>query len=171
MADYTVRYIEDYCMEVNIYLGNTLIDYYGRRGQLQSAEKVLFNMKDRNNVTMDAMITTYSKGWIHDYVRNNNIKADIIMENSLIDVYMKRGSTKEGLQLGTTNEACNTYGNVAIAEVVTKKLNELEPNNSGGDYNRWSDAMNVRQQMVNTDVMKSPGCSVVDPASSGNVGS
>ncbi|KAL5222374.1 hypothetical protein ABZP36_027087 [Zizania latifolia] len=368
MADYLVRYIENYCIEVDIYLGNTLIDYYGRRGQLQSAEKVFFNMKERNTVTMNAMITTYAKGrdlvsarkifnqtpkkdliswssiisghsqanhfsealelfrqmqrakvkpdaiviasvlsacahlgtldlgkWIHDYVRRNNIKADITMENSLVDMYMKCGSTNEALQvfremkekdtlswnsviIGLANNgseadslnmfhamlaegfspngvtflgvliacanaelveegldhfesmkpvynlepqtkhygcvvdllgragqlekalrfitempivpdpvvwrillgACSTHGNVAIAEVVTKKLNEFEPNNSE-DYtllsntyasaHRWSDAMNVRQRMVNTDVRKSPGCSVVDPASPRNVGS
>uniref|UniRef100_A0A0D9V736 Pentacotripeptide-repeat region of PRORP domain-containing protein n=1 Tax=Leersia perrieri TaxID=77586 RepID=A0A0D9V736_9ORYZ len=361
MADYMVRYIEDYCVEVDIYLGNTLIDYYGRRGQLQSAEKVFFNMKDRNIVTMNAMLTTYAKGqdlvsarrifdqipkkdliswssmisgysqdnrfsdaleifrqmqrakvkpdaiviasvlsscshlgaldlgkWLHDYVKRNGIKTDIIMENSLIDMYMKCGSTKEALQVykemkekdtlswnsiivGLANNgfeedalnlfhamlaegfrpnevtflgvliacanaklveegldhfesmkqvynleaemkhygcvvdllgragqlekalrfitempiapdpvvwrillgACNTHGNVAIAEVVTKKLNELEPSNSGNytllsnayaSAHRWSDAMNVRQWMADTDVRKSPGCSVVNPA-------
>ncbi|XP_015697701.1 pentatricopeptide repeat-containing protein At2g22410, mitochondrial-like [Oryza brachyantha] len=360
-ADCMVRYIEDYCIEVDIYLGNTLIDYYGRRGQLQSAEKVFFDMKDRNIVTMNAMITAYAKGrdllsarkifdqipkkdliswssmisgysqadhfsdaleifrqmqrakvkpdaiviasvlsscahlgaldlgkWVHDYVRRNIIKADIVMENSLIYMYMKCGSTKEAFQvfkemkekdtlswnsmiIGLANNgfevdslnlfhamvaegfrlnevtflgvliacanaklveegldlfesmrpvynlepqmkhygcivdllgragqlekalrfitempiapdpvvwrillgACNTHGNVAIAEVVTKKLNELEPSNSGNytllsntyaSAHRWGDAVNVREWMADADVRKSPGCSVVDLA-------
>ncbi|EAZ13934.1 hypothetical protein OsJ_03861 [Oryza sativa Japonica Group] len=361
MADYMVRYIEDYCIEVDVYLGNTLVDYFGRRGQLQSAEKVFFNMKVRNIVTMNAMIAAYAKGqdivsarkifdqipkkdliswssmisgysqanhfsdaleifrqmqrakvkpdaiviasvvsscahlgaldlgkWVHEYVRRNNIKADTIMENSLIDMYMKCGSAKEALQvfkemkekdtlswnsiiIGLANNgfekeslnlfqamltegfrpngvtflgvliacanaklveegldhfesmkrlyslepqmkhygcvvdllgragqlekalrfitempidpdpvvwrillgSCNTHGDVAIAEIVTKKLNELEPSNSGNytllsnayaSAHRWSEAMNVRQCMADTDVRKSPGCSAVEAA-------
>ncbi|KAL6853778.1 hypothetical protein ACP4OV_019807 [Aristida adscensionis] len=362
MADFMVRYIEDYCIEVDVYLGNTLIDYYGRNGQLQSAEKVFFQMKDRNTVTLNAMITSYAKAgdllsarkifdqipckdliswssiicgysqachfsealeifrqmqrakvkpdavviasvlsacahlgaldlgkWIHNYVRRNKIKTDIIMENSLVDMYAKCGSVQEALQVfkemkdkdtlswnsiiiglannGLEEEALNTFrhmlaegfrpnevtflgvliacanrklvqqgldhfesmrlvhnlepqmkhygcvvdllgragqlqkalrfitempitpdpvvwrillgackrhSDVGIAEVVAEKLNDLEPGNSG-DYtqlsntyasaDRWSDAMNVRRWMADTNVWKSPGCSVVDAAS------
>uniref|UniRef100_A0A8I6Y2E1 Pentatricopeptide repeat-containing protein n=2 Tax=Hordeum vulgare subsp. vulgare TaxID=112509 RepID=A0A8I6Y2E1_HORVV len=172
MADCLVKYIEDYCIEVDIYLGNTLIDYHGRRGQLQSAEKICFNMKDRNVVTLNAMINAYSKAgdlvsarrlfeespgkdliswssmisgysqasqfsdalelfremqrakvkpdavvlasvlsacahlgaldlgrWIHDYVSRNQIEADTILHNCLIDMYAKCGSTKEALEV------------------------------------------------------------------------
>uniref|UniRef100_A0A0A9T2F4 Uncharacterized protein n=1 Tax=Arundo donax TaxID=35708 RepID=A0A0A9T2F4_ARUDO len=59
MADCMVRYIEDYSIEVDVYLGNNAIDYYGRSGQLQSAEKVFFHMKDKNTMTLNTMITTY----------------------------------------------------------------------------------------------------------------
>ncbi|KAL6614283.1 hypothetical protein ACP70R_036553 [Stipagrostis hirtigluma subsp. patula] len=365
MADCMVRYIEDYHIEVDVYLGNTLIDYYGRSGRLQSAEKVFFHMNDRNNVTLNAMITSYAKAgdlvsarrifdqisskdliswssiicgysqashfsealeifrqmqrakvkpdaiviasvlsacahlgaldlgkWIHEYVRRNMIKTDIILENSLVDMYCKCGSAQEALQvfkemkekdtlswnsiiIGLANNgfeedalntfrdmltkgfrpnevtflgvliacanrklvqeglghfesmrsvhnlepqmkhygcvvdllgragqlqkalrfitempiapdpvvwrillgACKTHGDVAIAEVVTKKLNDLEPGNSGNytllsntyaSADRWNDAMNIRRWMADTDVRKSPGCSVVDPSSSRN---
>lgn len=57
-----VRYIERYFIEVGVYLGNTLIDYYGKSGQVQSAEKVFFHMKDKNTMILKAMITTYAKG-------------------------------------------------------------------------------------------------------------
>lgn len=365
MADCMVRYIERNHIEVDVYLGNTLIDYYCRIGQLQSAEKVFSQMKDKNTVTLNAMITAYAKGgnlvsakkifdqipnkdliswssmicaysqashfsdslelfrqmqrakvkpdavviasvlsacahlgaldlgkWIHDYVRRNNIKADTIMENSLIDMFAKCGCMQEALQVFTEMEekdtlswnsiilglanngfedealnifysmltegprpnevtflgvliacanrqlvqegldhfermksvhnlepqmkhygcvvdilsragqlekalsfisemplapdpvvwrillgACKTHGNVAVAEVATKKLSELDPGNSG-DYmllsniyasaDRWSDAMNVRRWMADTEVRKSPACSVVDSASSTN---
>jgi pentatricopeptide repeat protein len=357
-----VRYIEEHGIEVDVYLGNTLIDYYGRSRQLQSAEKVFFHMKDKNTVTLNTMITTYAKGgdlvlarkifdqipnkdliswsslvcgysqashfsdalevfremqrakmepdaiviasvlsacahlsaldlgkWIHDYVKQNNIKTDVIMENSLIDMYAKCGSVQEALQvfkemkekdtlswnsiiMGLANNgfeddalnifhtmltegfrpnevsflgvliacanrnlvqkgldhfesmksahklepqmkhygcvvdllgrdgqlekalrfidempvapdpvvwrillgACQTHGDVAIAEVVTKKLNDLEPGNSGNytllsntyaSVDRWSDAITVRRWMVDTDMRKSPACSLVDPAS------
>lgn len=67
--------------------------------------------------------------------------------------------------------ACKTHGDLAIAEVVTRKLIELDPGNSG-DYtllsntyasaDRWNDAMKIRQQMEDTHARKSPACSVVD---------
>ncbi|OEL38647.1 Pentatricopeptide repeat-containing protein [Dichanthelium oligosanthes] len=37
--------------------------------------------------------------WIHDYVGRNDIKTDIIIENSLIDMYTKCGSTQEALEV------------------------------------------------------------------------
>ncbi|TVU36592.1 hypothetical protein EJB05_18530, partial [Eragrostis curvula] len=172
LADSMVRCIEEHGIGVDVYLGNTLIDYYGRSRQLQSAEKVFSHMKDKNIVTLNTMITTYAKDgglvsarkifdqipnkdliswssmicgysqtghfsealeifrqmqrakmkpdavviasvlsacahlgvldlgkWIHDYVKRNNIKADVIMENSLIDMYAKCGSAKDALQV------------------------------------------------------------------------
>lgn len=181
MADCMVRYIEHNHIEVDVYLGNTLIDYYCRIGQLQSAEKVFSQMKDKNTVTLNAMITAYAKGgnlvsakklfdqipnkdliswssmicaysqashfsdslelfrqmqrakvkpdavvissvlsacahlgaldlgkWIHDYVRRNNIKADTIMENSLIDMFAKCGCVQEALQVFTDIEEKDT---------------------------------------------------------------
>jgi hypothetical protein len=69
--------------------------------------------------------------------------------------------------------ACKAHGDVAIAE-VTKKLNDLEPSNSGNymllsntyaSAERWGDVMTVRLRMVDTDGRKSPAYSVVDPAS------
>jgi hypothetical protein len=67
--------------------------------------------------------------------------------------------------------ACKTHGDLATAEVVTKKLNELDAGNSGNytllsntyaSADRWSDAMEVRQWMEDTRVRKSPACSVID---------
>lgn len=67
--------------------------------------------------------------------------------------------------------ACKTHGNISVAEVVTNKLNELDPSNSGNytllsntyaSADRWSEAMKVRQWMSDTDVRKLPACSVVE---------
>uniref|UniRef100_A0ACD5WFS2 Uncharacterized protein n=1 Tax=Avena sativa TaxID=4498 RepID=A0ACD5WFS2_AVESA len=102
MADWLVRYIDDYCIEVDIYLGNTLIDYYGRCGQLQSAEKVFFNMKDRNAVTLNTMITAYSKGGdlvsarrLFDEIPNK----DLISWSSMISGYSQASQFSDALEL------------------------------------------------------------------------
>lgn len=102
MADCLVRYIEDYGIEVDMYLGNTLIDYYGRRGQLQSAEKVFFNMKDRNAVTMNAMITAYSKAG--DLVSARRLfeeipGKDLISWSSMISGYSQASQFSDALEL------------------------------------------------------------------------
>ncbi|XP_017697991.3 pentatricopeptide repeat-containing protein At2g22410, mitochondrial-like [Phoenix dactylifera] len=178
LAESMVKYIEENCVEVDIYLGNTLIDYYGRRGLVESARRVFSEMKERNIVTLNTMITTYAKSgdlvsarrifdsmpgrdliswssmitgysqanhfsealvlfrqmqkakvkpdeivvvsvlsacahlgalglgkWIHNYIRRNNIKADIYVGNSLIDMYSKCGCVMEAFKVfGGMNE-------------------------------------------------------------------
>ncbi|ONK78267.1 uncharacterized protein A4U43_C02F16470 [Asparagus officinalis] len=172
LAKAMIKRIEENRIEIDAYLGNTLIDYYGRRGALGSAEKVLREMKEKNIVTMNAMITTYSKAgdlasardvfngirdkdliswssiiagyaqankfsdalalfkkmqstnikpdeivlvsvlsacahlgklnlgrWIHLYIVRNNIKADIHVGNSLIDMYSKCGCIMEAFEI------------------------------------------------------------------------
>uniref|UniRef100_A0A453FSU4 Pentacotripeptide-repeat region of PRORP domain-containing protein n=1 Tax=Aegilops tauschii subsp. strangulata TaxID=200361 RepID=A0A453FSU4_AEGTS len=102
MADCLVKYIEDYCIEVDVYLGNTLIDYYGRRGQLQSAEKIFFNMKDRDTVTMNAMITAYAKAG--DLVSARRLfeeisGKDLISWSSMISGYSQASQFSDALEL------------------------------------------------------------------------
>ncbi|KAK4796244.1 hypothetical protein SAY86_028570 [Trapa natans] len=59
--------------------------------------------------------------------------------------------------------ACKLHGNVALAEIVTRKLLELDPCNSGNyvllsnayaGFDRWHDAMNVRGLMEESNVHK-----------------
>ncbi|OAY85013.1 putative pentatricopeptide repeat-containing protein [Ananas comosus] len=364
LAESMVKYTEENCIEVDVYLGNTLIDYYGRRGLVESAEKVFMEMKERNVVTMNAMITTYAKAgnlvlarrifdemperdliswssmiagysqsncfadalklfrqmqkarvkpdeivvvsvlsacahlgaldigkWMHNYIKRNNIKADIYVGNSLIDMYAKGGCIMEAFEVfdemkekdtlswnsiilglanngltekalevfsgmlkdgfppngvtflgvliacahgGLVNEglhyfesmrevhklepqmkhygcvvdllgrsgeldkafkfigempmkpdpivwrtllgACKVHGNVGLAKIATEKLDELDPNNSGNyvllfntfaGADRWTDAMKVREMMVESDVRKSPGCSLIEAGNTG----
>uniref|UniRef100_A0A6V7QRP4 Pentatricopeptide repeat-containing protein n=1 Tax=Ananas comosus var. bracteatus TaxID=296719 RepID=A0A6V7QRP4_ANACO len=338
LAESMVKYTEENCIEVDVYLGNTLIDYYGRRGLVESAEKVFMEMKERNVVTMNAMITTYAKAgnlvlarrifdemperdliswssmiagysqsncfadalklfrqmqkarvkpdeivvvsvlsacahlgaldigkWMHNYIKRNNIKADIYVGNSLIDMYAKGGCIMEAFEvfdemkekdtlswnsiiLGLANNgltekalevfsgmlkdgfppngvtflgvliayealwmcgrspwpsgeldkafkfigempmkpdpivwrtllgACKVHGNVGLAKIATEKLDELDPNNSGNyvllfntfaGADRWTDAMKVREMMVESDVRKSPGCSLIEAGNTG----
>ncbi|KAG8390287.1 hypothetical protein BUALT_Bualt01G0067900 [Buddleja alternifolia] len=170
LVDSVVEYIEDNCVEIDVYLGNTLIDVYGRRGLIALSWDFFDRMNERNIVSWNAMIIWAAKSgdliaaknlfdkmperdvvswtsmitgyaWakdyddairlfqemmmakvkpdqvtiatilsanahlgrldvgkaIHDYIRKNNVKSDIYVENALIDMFCKCGSIEEAL--------------------------------------------------------------------------
>ncbi|KAJ8644682.1 hypothetical protein MRB53_006430 [Persea americana] len=61
LADSMAKYIEVDGLKVDVYLGNTLIDCYGRRGSVELARRVFDEMAERNMVSWNAMITAYAK--------------------------------------------------------------------------------------------------------------
>ncbi|KAA8539868.1 hypothetical protein F0562_026561 [Nyssa sinensis] len=172
IADSMVEYIKDNQIENDVYLGNTLIDMYGRRGSVGMAREVFDDMGERNIVSWNAMIMGYAKAgdlvearklfddmpkrdvisWtsvitgysqankfseavelfqemmvakvkpdeitvasvlsacahlgrfdvgkeVHDYIHKHNIKADIYVGNSLIDMYCKCGFVEKALEV------------------------------------------------------------------------
>ncbi|KAK4403561.1 Pentatricopeptide repeat-containing protein, mitochondrial [Sesamum angolense] len=61
LVDSMVEYIEDNCVEIDVYLGNTLIDVYGRRGSIALARGFFDRMTERNFVSWNAMIIGAAK--------------------------------------------------------------------------------------------------------------
>lgn len=61
IADSLVKYTEENSIGVNVYLGNTIIDMYGRRGLVNFARGVFDRMRERNIVSWNAMIMGYTK--------------------------------------------------------------------------------------------------------------
>ncbi|THU70392.1 hypothetical protein C4D60_Mb08t24500 [Musa balbisiana] len=67
--------------------------------------------------------------------------------------------------------ACSIHGNIGLAELVKKKLSELEPRDSG-DYvllsniyavaGKWKDVANIRRSMNDESVRKRPGWSSIE---------
>lgn len=172
IAESMAKYIKENDIGIDVYLGNTLIDMYGRFGSMGLAREVFDQMVERNVVSWNAMISVYAKAgdltearklfdhmpkrdvisWttmitgysqgdrfsdaqrlfldmmktnvkpdeitvatvlsacghlgsidmgksIHDYIRKNNIKQDLYVGNSLIDMYCKCGLTEKALQV------------------------------------------------------------------------
>lgn len=67
--------------------------------------------------------------------------------------------------------ACRTYKNVEVAELVLKKLAEVEPTNPAnyvmlsniyGDRGRWMHVARVKVAMRDTGSKKLPGCSLIE---------
>lgn len=150
-ADYLVRYIEDYFIEVDIYLGNTLIDYYGRRGQLQSAEKVFFNMEDRNVVTLNAMITTYSKGG--DLVSARKLfeeipNKDLISWSSMISGYSQASQFSDALELFRQMQRAQVKPDVIVITSVLSACGHL----GALDLGKWVHEY-VRRNRIEADTI------------------
>ncbi|XP_027154326.1 pentatricopeptide repeat-containing protein At1g31430-like [Coffea eugenioides] len=61
VADSAVKYIENSGIEIDVYLGNALIDMYGRRGFVDLARGVFDRMIEKDVVTWNTMIMGYSK--------------------------------------------------------------------------------------------------------------
>ncbi|KAJ0042716.1 hypothetical protein Pint_17362 [Pistacia integerrima] len=60
-ADSMVKYIEENNIEIDVYLGNTLIDMYGRRGLVDLARETFNQMRYKNVVSWNAVIKGYVK--------------------------------------------------------------------------------------------------------------
>ncbi|KAK7303613.1 hypothetical protein RJT34_14523 [Clitoria ternatea] len=70
ITDVVVSYIKENNVEIDVYLGNTLIDMYGWRGLA-----------------------------VHDYVQKYDVKADVYVGNALIDMYCKCGVVEKALDV------------------------------------------------------------------------
>ncbi|WOL03879.1 pentatricopeptide repeat-containing protein [Canna indica] len=101
-AESMVNYIKVNSIEVDVYLGNTLIDYYGRRGLVESAKRIFDEMREKNVVTLNAMITTYAKAG--DLVSARRIfdtmpERDLISWSSIITGYSQANYFSQALAL------------------------------------------------------------------------
>ncbi|KAH7537961.1 hypothetical protein FEM48_Zijuj03G0148600 [Ziziphus jujuba var. spinosa] len=63
IADAVVKYIEEHHVGIDVYLGNTMIDMYGRRGLVNLARQVFDRMPERNIVSWNAMTDGLGSGF------------------------------------------------------------------------------------------------------------
>ncbi|KAJ8531308.1 hypothetical protein K7X08_026742 [Anisodus acutangulus] len=101
-VDTVVKYIGDNCVRIDVYLGNTLIDMYGRRGLVILAEEVFAKMEDRNVVSWNAMIMGYAKARdltaakeLFDKMPNR----DVISWTSIVTGYCQANRFSEAIAL------------------------------------------------------------------------
>ncbi|KAG5095661.1 hypothetical protein JHK84_051249 [Glycine max] len=115
VADAMVDYIEENNVEIDVYLGNTLIDMYGRRGYSQAGQfteavrlfKVMMEAKVKpDEITVASVLSACAHidsldvgEAVHDYIRKYDVKADIYVGNALIDMYCKCGVVEKALEV------------------------------------------------------------------------
>ncbi|KAK7294674.1 hypothetical protein RJT34_17564 [Clitoria ternatea] len=102
VTDVVVSYIEENNVEIDVYLGNTLIDMYGRRGLVHLAQGVFDRMQQRNLVSWNAMIMGYGK--IGNLVAAEELfnampQRDVISWTSMITGYSQAGKFNDAVRL------------------------------------------------------------------------
>ncbi|XP_057435602.1 pentatricopeptide repeat-containing protein At2g22410, mitochondrial-like [Lotus japonicus] len=102
VADAMVEYIEENEVDIDVYLGNTLIDMYGRRGMVDLARGVFDRMHDSNLVSWNAMIMGYGKAG--NLVAAHELfdampQRDVISWTNLITSYSQAGRFSEAVRL------------------------------------------------------------------------
>ncbi|OIT03771.1 pentatricopeptide repeat-containing protein, mitochondrial [Nicotiana attenuata] len=149
-VDFVAKYIEDNCVRIDVYLGNTLIDMYGRRGLVFLAEEVFAKMEERNVVSWNAMIMAYAKAGdlmaareLFDKMHNR----DVISWTSMITGYCQANRFSEGIALFQEMMAIKVKPDeITVASVLSAcaHLGTLDVGKAVHDY--------VRQHGIKMDI-------------------
>lgn len=101
-ADSMVKYIKENNLEIDVYLGNTLIDMYGRRSLAELAQGVFDRMRERNIVSWNALVMGYAKVGNLTAARklfDNMPKRDVISWTSMITGYSQASQFSDAVKL------------------------------------------------------------------------
>lgn len=110
IADSMVKYVEENHVGIDVYLGNTMIDMYGRRGLPHLAREVFDRMRERNIVSWNAMINGYAK--VGNLVDSRKLfdrmpNRDVISWTSMITGYSQANQHAEAVSLFCKMMAAN----------------------------------------------------------------
>lgn len=102
IADYLIKYIEENRIGINVYLGNTIVDMYGRCGLVNLAREMFDQMQERNVVSWNAMIMCYTKvGNLVDARKlfNEMPERDVVSWTAMITGYSQANLQTEAVRL------------------------------------------------------------------------
>ncbi|KAL3755839.1 hypothetical protein ACJRO7_002825 [Eucalyptus globulus] len=122
-ADHAAKYIEENHVVIDVYLGNTLIDMYGRRGLVELARQVFDRMHERNLVSWNAMIRGYAKAG--DLTGAHRLfdempKRDVISWTSMITGYAQANNFAMAVKLFQEMMVANVKPDeVTVASVLS----------------------------------------------------
>ena len=102
VADSMIEYIKENNVEIDVYLGNTLIDIYRRRSLVELAQGVFDRMRERNIVSWNALIMGYAKVGNLTVARklfDNMPKRDVISWTTMITSYSQTSQFADAVKL------------------------------------------------------------------------
>lgn len=220
-------YIREHNIEVDIYIGNSLVDMYCKCGCFSKALQVFDKLKEKDTVTWNSLIMGLAvnglaedalkffsqmlcagvkicditfiavllacshnglveKGfqYFRSMIEVHQIKPNMKHYGCLVDLLGRFGYLDHAYKLISNIQirpdpvlwrsllsSCKQYSNLHLAEVVTKRLVELDPENSGNyilmsnayaSLDRWDDAMKLRNMIEGNNVQKLHGFSSLE---------
>ncbi|KAJ3693280.1 hypothetical protein LUZ60_008760 [Juncus effusus] len=175
---------------------NTLISSYGFSPNPKKSLALFQTMQERgfkpNQITFTALLSACSHAGLGQEAlslfetmsKNYDITPNLGHYCCIVDCLSRVGQLKKALDLinsmplkpddciwGALLNGCRIHNEVELAEFVTKKLLDLDPNHSGywilmsntyAEASRWSDVRQVREKMNRMGVRKNPGFSWVE---------
>ncbi|KAJ0909875.1 putative tetratricopeptide-like helical domain superfamily [Helianthus annuus] len=150
IAESMVKYVKDNNILIDVYLGNTLIDLHGRYGSVVLAREVFDQMKERNIVSWNAMISGYVKAG--DLIQSRKLfdlmpKRDVVSWTTMITGYSQSGRFSDSLSLFLDMMKTNIKPDeITIASVLSAcaRLGSIDTGKSIHDYIRKN---NVKQDL------------------------
>ncbi|GAB4843583.1 hypothetical protein Ancab_013548 [Ancistrocladus abbreviatus] len=182
------RKVFDKMPEKDVVSWNSMITGLAFNGKAKDAINLFEEMIEigvkPDDVTFVALLTACSHGGLVDLglkffyrmLSVHNIVPKIEHYACIVDLFCKHGRLNEAYEFvsqmdvepniviwGTLLSACRIHSNVELAQLAVKKLQELEPENSGNyvllsniyaNSGRWQDALKVRNLMRDKKVQK-----------------
>ncbi|XP_051128947.1 pentatricopeptide repeat-containing protein At4g21300 [Andrographis paniculata] len=182
---------------------NSIIAAHGNHGQLEQCLELFHRMEDNgfqpDHVTFLAILSACGhagrveegKHYFNLMIQDYGIAARMEHYACLIDLYGRAGCLQGAFQVinempfhpdagiwGTILGACRIHGNVELAEVASKHLFHLDPQNSGyyvilsnlhANSGTWSRVDEIRSIMKERGVQKIPGYSWIEVNNSSHV--
>ncbi|KAL5756044.1 hypothetical protein ACOSQ2_020790 [Xanthoceras sorbifolium] len=175
---------------------NSIIAAYGSHGRLKDSlalfHKMLENEIQPDHVTFLSIISACGHAgqvdngiqYFRCMTQEYGIPARLEHYACMVDLYGRAGRLNEAFEMinsmsfppdagiwGTLLGACRIHGNVELAEVASRHLFHLEPQNSGyyvllsnihADAGEWGNVLKIRKMMKERGVQKVPGYSWIE---------
>ena len=190
------RHVFDMMEEKNEVSWNSIIAAYGNHGRLKDSLNMFHEMLEDgiqpDHVTFLAIISACGHAgkvdeglhFFHYMTEELGIMARMEHYACMVDLFGRAGRLNEAFGMinsmpfspdagvwGTLLGACRLHGNVELAEVASKNLFELDPQNSGyyvllsnvhANAGQWESVLKIRSLMKERGVQKVPGYSWID---------
>ncbi|KAJ3706634.1 hypothetical protein LUZ61_010339 [Rhynchospora tenuis] len=93
----------------NVYVGNALIEMYGKCGLVEDAMKIFYGMKEKDSVSWNSIITACSANamvyealkFLEEMSKSANVEPDVVSWSSAIGGFAQNGHDEEALELFT----------------------------------------------------------------------
>lgn len=181
----------------NLTSWNSMINCYALHGRSQSAISTFEEMQKQGDVvkpdgvTFIGLLNACTHGGLVDQGRRyynmmteSQIEPNIAHNGCLIDLLGRAGQFDEALEVlgkmstppdevmwGSLLNACKIHKRTDLAELMVKKLIDIDPYNGGyvsmlanlySEMGKWDDVQEVRKIIREKKAYKTPGCSWID---------